>query len=192
METLDHDYSQHTKQGAGDEKLFVIFENFFTPDTMKSEEEGRPIFIDEVYIRIVTPGDRDNVIFRPIRPTDKHRFPRQWAAFQTDATSIGDGTRLEEWTMMSRSMVEELKYLGFRTVEQVAEANDSACQKVPGLREMKSRAGAWLDKAKKTAEVTKAQKVIDDQNAQIEALQNQIAELAKLVKPAEGGTPLPK
>ncbi len=192
METLDHDYTQHTRQGAGDDKLFVVFENFYTPDVMKSEEEGRPIFIDEVYVRIVTPGDRDNVIFRPIRPQDKQRFPRQYAAFQTDSTSVGDGTRLEEWTMMSRSMVEELKYLGFRTVEHIAEASDASCMKVPGLREMKARALAWLDKSKKTAEVTKAQAVIDEQNSQIKALQEQIAELAKLVKPVEGGQSLPK
>lgn len=192
MDTLDHDYTAHTKQGAGDDKLFVIFENYFTPDGVKTEEEGRPIFLDEVYIRIVTPGDRDNIIHRPMRPTDKFRFPKSWAAFNLDAQSIGDGTRLEEWTLMSRSMVEELKYLGFRTVESVAEANDAACGKVPGLREMSARAKAWLDKSKKTAEVTKAQAEIEKRDAQIAALQEQISQLAKLVKAPEGGSSLPR
>lgn len=192
METLDHDYSVHIKQGAGDDKLFVMFENYFTPDTVKSDEAGRPIFNDEVYIRIVTPGDRDNVIHRPVRPEDKRRFPKQWLAFSTDENGVGNGTRLEEWSLMSRSMCEELRYLNFRTVEHVAEANDASCGKVPGLREMKSRAVAWLAKAADAAATSKQQAVIDDQNAKIAALMEQVEALTLLAKPVQGAFQLPK
>lgn len=190
METLDHDYTVHTRHGAGDDKLFVMFENYFTPDSVKSDEAGRPIFNDEVYIRIVTPGDRDNIIHRPVRPQDKQRFPRQWLAFSSD--TVGDGTRLEEWSLMSRSMCEELRYLNFRTVEHVAEANDASCSKVPGLREMKARAVAWLAKAVDAAATSKAQKVIDEQNAEINALKAQMADLMKLVRPVEGAITVPQ
>lgn len=184
--TLDHDFTDHVKQGAGDEKLFAMFHNHFTPDTEKSEQEGRPIFNDEVYLRIITPGNRDAVVDRPIRPTDKLRFPRQWAAFQAGEAELGSGTRLEEWSMMPRSMVEELRYFGFRTIEHVSEANDAVLGKMPGLRDWKAKATRFLAAAKDTAELTKRDAELAKRDGQIAALTAQVESLAKMVKVPEG------
>jgi hypothetical protein len=70
------------KPGAGDDKLFIQFRNHYVPDVENSEAEGRPIFRDCPFIRIITPRRRDNVVDRPVRPEDKMRFPRQWAQYQ--------------------------------------------------------------------------------------------------------------
>lgn len=66
---------------------------------------------------------------------------------------------------MSASMVEELKYFGFFTVEQVAEASDSVCGKIPGLTSMKNRAKVFLEFAKGAAPTEKLQ-------SEVEALTN--------------------
>ncbi len=191
METLDHDFQMHTRQGAGDEKLYVVFHPHYVQDVEKTALEGRPIFEDAVFIKIITPGDRDNIINRPIRPEDKFRFPKQWAQFENGQAELGSGTRLEEWTLMSRSMVEELRYLGFRTVEHVAEAGDQVLSKVPGLREFQSRAKVWLAKAKEAAGDTKLQSELEKRDAQIAALEEQVTQLARMAQAPEGATLAP-
>lgn len=191
MDTIDHDYAIHTKQGGGDDKLFVTFHNHFLLDQEKTDAEGRPMYIDSVFCRIVTPGNRDSIIDRPIRPEDKFRFAKQHAQFMAGEADIGVGTRLEEWTPMPRSMVEELRYFGFRTVEHVRDANDAVLSKMPGLREWQGRANAFLKAAGDTAAVTKAEAANQVLQNQIEALQEQVRQLALLAKAPEGATPLP-
>lgn len=190
METLDHDYSLHTRQGAGDDKLYVVFYNHYTLNDLKTAEEGRPVHDDAVFIRIVTPGDRDNIIDRMMRPEDKFRFPKQFERFKAGEAEIGSGTRLEEWTMMPRSMVEDLRYFGFRTVEHVAEAHDAIMSKTPGLREWQARAKAFLKAAGDTAAVSKAEAERAALQNQIETLQQQVAELSRMAKVPEGGVPV--
>jgi hypothetical protein len=135
---LDFDHQLFAaKQQEGDSKLFVVFYNHFIADDAKTSEEGRPIYKDCVFIRIITPGDRNNIIERPVRPDDKARFPKQWLVFEQGEKEVGEGTRLEEWPMISRSMLEELKYFGFRTVEHLANAKDEVCSRtsVPRVRQ---------------------------------------------------------
>ena len=70
------------RPGAGDDKLYVIFHMDIVKDEGKSVEEGRPIFNDVEFVQIFVPGDKTNVIDRPIRPSDKARFPKQYQAFK--------------------------------------------------------------------------------------------------------------
>lgn len=188
--TLDHDFTAHQRQFAGDEKLFVQFYNGYVPLEQETLEAGRPIFKDVVMIRIITPGNRDNIVDRESQPFDKIRFRAHWERYQKGESEIGDGTRLVEWPLVSRSMAEELRFVGFHTVEQVAEANDGACFKVTGLRELKARATAWLQATKDTEATAKLLAEKEAKESEIAALKAQIAELAKLVKAPEGGTPL--
>lgn len=188
--TLDHDFTAHQRQFAGDEKLFKMFYEGFVPLEQETLEAGRPIFKDVVMLRIITPGNRDNIVDREMQPFDKIRFRDAWERFQKGQSEIGDGTRLAEWPLVSRSMSEELKFMGFHTVEQVAEANDAACMKITGLRELKARAAAWLQATKDTEANSKLLADKEAKDAEIAALKEQIAELAKLVRPPEGGEPV--
>lgn len=185
METLDYDYTVHQRQGAGDDKLFVMFHNGITPDSERTEAEGRPIFRDETYVRIITPGDRNNIIDRPMRPEDKHRFSRQYAAFQAGTAELGTGTPLTEWSPMPRSMVEELRYFGFRTVEHVAEAGDQALGKMPGLRDWQNRAKVFLEAAKASSGESKFMGELERRDSEIAVLKDQVEKLLARV-PAEG------
>lgn len=158
----------------------------------KTALEGRPIYDDMTFCRIVTPGNRDSIVDRPIRPEDKFRFPKQHAQFVAGETEIGVGTRLEEWTPMPRSMVEELRYFGFRTVEHVAEANDAVLGKMPGLRDWSARAKAFLLAAKDASAITKAEADKKEMQSQIDMLKEQIEALGKLKDAPAGGKALPK
>lgn len=192
MDALDHDHAIHTTRGAGDEKLFVTFRNHYMLNEEKTATEGRPIYDDMPFVRIVTPGNRDSVIDRPTRPDDKFRFSKQYAMFVAGESEIGNGTRLEEWSPMPRSMVEELRYFNFRTVEHVAEAGDAVLSKMPGLREWQARAVAFLAAAKDSAVVTRAEADKKELQSQIDVLKQTIEDMAKLKDAPSGGKALPK
>lgn len=145
METLDYDHSLH-QTDAGDAKLNVLFYQSFLRNEAKTQAEGRPIFDDVPFTKIFMPGDRTNIIDRPTRQEDKIRFPKQWARFTNAQEQRAEGTPLAEWPLVTRGQVEELKYLGFTTVEQVAAASDN----IPymGLQGLKQKAALFIEVAK--------------------------------------------
>lgn len=172
------------KTGAGDEKLLVIFHWDILKDDAASIEQGRPIYRDTEFIRIFVPGDKTNVIDRPVRLGDKTRFPKQYEAFKAGKDEDGqlDGTPLKDWPMVGRAQCAELHYFGIRTVEALADLRDDVCQKIPGLTSLKQTAGVWLQKAKSTAEAAKIAKQLDEFRATNEGLQKTVTELADMNK----------
>jgi hypothetical protein len=115
----------------------------------------------------MAPGDRLNIIDRPAYDEDYARFPKQHAAFLKKMDQQGHGTALAEWPIITRSQAEELKYLGFHTVEQIADAKDGAGDVVPAFQQLKARAKAFLDLAKNST-------------APLEQLQTQLEEERQL------------
>lgn len=175
-----------TKANAGDDSLFVVFYMGVMKNDGKSDEAGRPIFDDVESVRIIVPGDRNNMVDRPASAQDKARFPKQYALFQQGRKEEDQitGTRLTEWPFLSRGQCEEFRYMGLRTVEQLAEVGDGVCAKVPGLTQLKRNAALWLDKAKAGAASAQAAKKMTEQDSKIAELQavimDQAARLEKL------------
>ena len=167
------------RPGAGDDKLLVIFHMDIVKDEERSTAEGRPIWRDEEFIRIFVPGDKSNVIDRPIRPTDRARFPKQYAAFKEDRGEEAQivGTHLRDWPMVGRAQVAEFAHFGIRTVEQLADVRDDLCQKIMGLTGLKQVAGVWLQKAKSTGEAARVAKRLDDAESANKDLQTSMARL---------------
>jgi hypothetical protein len=168
-------------QGAGDDKLFAVFYMGVLPNEARSIEEGRPIFDDVECVRVVVPGDKNHAVDRPVTVSDKQRFARQYAMFKQGVKEEDQitGTRLTDWPMVGRAQSEELRHLGLRTVEQIAECRDDIVAKVPGLGQLKQAASIWLSKAKGTAEAAKAAKVIEDQNNRIATLEQVVRDQAE-------------
>jgi hypothetical protein len=84
-------------------------------------------------------------------------------------------------------MAEELKYLGFHTVEQIAEANDGAVAKHAGLTNLKVKARAYLELAagntKPIEEMTRTVQELQQQlNGRDELIENMKARLDALEK----------
>lgn len=181
METLDHDYTLHAGSGKADEALAVKFYIAPIRNSFKSEEAGRPIYEDTEMIEIRVRGDRNNVVQRPVREEDKRRFRDQFRAYKDESFVLSEGTPLKEWPSASASMVEELKYLGFQTVEHVAEASDTACGRMPGLLSLKQKAAAYLELAKGGAPLEKMQSELDNVKSENAALQAQLADMNRRI-----------
>lgn len=172
--------SAFSSQGGddADKNLWVKF--FMNPvqNNFKSEKEGRPIYDEKLFISIIIPGT-PNKTERPARDEDKARFPKQWANFQAGQNEKVDGMPLEEWPQMTRALVDELRYKGFRSVEQIANASDAQMQGVGmgGGLGLRDKAKAFLALAKDTAAGQKFAAENEALKSQIADLQTQISQL---------------
>lgn len=161
----------------GDENLLVKFYLHPRQNKAKSIEAGRPIFEDVEYIRIMVPGDKDNIVERPARESDRARFPRQYDAFKRGEGDALVGTPLAAWPSIARSQVEELAFFGVKTVEQLASMSDTQIQKFMGLRELRTKAKAYIELAAGNAPLEKMQAELESRDATIATMQKQIADL---------------
>lgn len=182
MDTIDYDYTIHSRPRAGDERLAVRFFRKAKQDPDKTAEAGRPIFVEYDFIQVMVPGDRDSAHVRPVRPNDIVRFKQQydhWKATQNnDAVS---GTPIEVLGL-TLGQVEEYRYFGVRTVEQMAELRDDIVLKMMGASTFKQKAQAYLEIIKSEAPMRKVSVELEKRDNQIETLQTAIAEQAILIK----------
>lgn len=126
-----------------DNKVFAQFYTRAVNDGVASKEAGRPISKNVPYVKIIQPGEsRLSVYDQPATNEDVARFPRQWAAFQSGKQMEVSGTMLSVLFPADPAVVENLKALNFHTVEQLAEANDTAIQQI-GMG-----GSQWRDKAR--------------------------------------------
>ena len=149
-------------------RLVVFFHKKAKKNNFRSEQEGRPIFDDVIYIKKMVPGDSLSIIDRPMYESDKAEFPMQWAHFQNKVGSdqVIIGTPLVEWPLLTTAQAEELRAMKFYTVENVAEASDAQIMKLGMMAGMsphnfRDKAKAFLNKAKDVADDSKRQEEID-------------------------------
>lgn len=175
--------SLHVTHGD-DKELYVEFHMEAEHQGFKSEQEGRPIFEDKPFIKIMFPGDRTKTVYRAVTDADKERFPKQWAAFEKGQEQGHTGTPITEWPPVSKSQAMELKGLNIHTVEQLAAVTDTNLASFLGARDLRDKAKAWIDKAKDNAVVSQLQAQNAALKADFDALKLQMAELIKKTKKA--------
>lgn len=122
------------------------------------------------FINIKVPGDK--TLEHDVEATDdyKRRFGRKYSAFKQMQGMVG--TPIEEWSDVPEGFKRELAYLGFRFVEQVAGAPDSAFTRVMGGLQWRVKAQAFLNRGKIGAD-----DLVKQQQAQIDELRAQMAAL---------------
>lgn len=173
-------YDEGTKY-KDDGKLVVAFYKNAVKNNFKSMQEGRPIFEDKDFIKIIIPGSRDVTEAR-VTEQYKERFPRQWAAYQNKQQVKIEGTPLSELTWMGRSMVAEFAACNVNTVEQLVGMSDVDGGKFMGWNQIKQRCERYLQAAKGEAPALVMEKQVADLSKENETLKAQMAELAAEVK----------
>ena len=173
-------------QDPGQERLFIKFGMHAVKNEEKSLEAGRPIFEDREFVNIMVPGDKQNVIHREVRPDDKERFSRQYAAWKGGNGDQLVGTPLAEWPAVTRSQVEELAYHGVRTVEQLAAVSDGNASKMGPIQALRQKARDFVEQAKGNvplekmrAELVERDNLIATMRKQLEDQGNAISKLQK-------------
>ena len=128
-----------------DNQLYVQFYKHAELDSFQSKQAGRKIFVEKVYIRILIPANRLNIVEREATDEHKQRFSRQWQAFLKGAEQLISGTPLSEIPGLTKSQELELRALKVETAEQLASIADSTAQLLgTGGPELKRRAQVYL------------------------------------------------
>lgn len=166
-----------------DSKLFVSFSMRPHPDKAASAKEGRPIFVSREYVTIMVPGDKTNVVTRPVQELDKRRFALKYAAFKNGTQDAVSGTPLENVPWISREQVEEMKFFNIRTLEHLADMPDVHAQKFMGINKLRQRARDHIALAKEQAPALRLAQELRERDERIATMEKRLAELAAQVAP---------
>ena len=144
---------------SGDEILDVSF--------YEEIVDGEP----KDFIHIKVPGDKTVEIISEVTDQYRRRFARKYEAFK-NLQSYDNGTPLAEWTDVPEGLKRELQCQGFRFIEQVAGAPESAFARIMGGMQWRNKAQEFLNKGKKSSEdvIAQQQKELDELKQQMAAL----------------------
>ena len=163
----------------------IKFLNVVRKNDEKSLDAGRDIYDEVPSISIQWPGGDETV--RALEEKDKHEFPELWAAFSAGMGEVQSGMPLKEWTRITASALHELAYLGFRTVEQLAEANDDVRRRMGPLSQYIKEAQDWLEAANGAqAQVVALKESLEREQKRTERLEHQLEILMQRIEATEG------
>lgn len=165
-------------QYGDDSRTIAMFYNRSVHNPIKSERAGTPIHDDVDYVRIHQPGERLNIIDRPVTQADKNRFPRQWADYVGNREQIPDGTPIDLLFPAHPNVGANLRGIGVHTIEQCAELSGHAMDVIGmGAQEYVNRAKEYLENANKGVGLHKLHKELDERDSKIRVLEAQIGSL---------------
>lgn len=177
---FDEQYMQEQNVWAADARLFVKFYKKAVQNKSKSDEAGRPIFEERIYIKIFIPGDKNTCIDTEMNAEYERRFGERYKRWlKEQETGQIEGTPLEAVTWLTVSQVAEFKALNVHTVEQLAEMADGYGHNFMGIQEIKRRAKAFLEASKGEAANTKLTAELTKRDEEIAALKAQVGALVQ-------------
>lgn len=169
---MDGYYVINEEHGDDERNVSARFEMHPRLHPAMSQQAGKPVYVDTPIVYIRVRDDETNArIAHLVTDEHKRRFPRQWAEFETAHREPEVGTPLRMWPPITPAKLKEFQASGLLTVEQLAEAGDSAIG--PEADVWRERARNWLNP-----------------NAEIEALRARVAELE--AEPARRGPGRPR
>lgn len=166
-----------------DNQLNVQFYKHAELNSFETAKQGRKIFEEHVYIRILMPANRLNVIERRATDEDRARFRRQFVYFVEKGENLQSGTPLDQLATISAAQVLELKALKVDTIEQLAGIPDTTAQLMgTGGTELKQRAIKFLDRTRNSEELS------DEVRALKAKLDEAMAAISKLTPKTDAET----
>lgn len=126
--------------------------------------------VEVEFVNVRVPGDKTLEIDVEATEDYRRRFGRKYVAYKKMQDMVG--TPIEEWSDVPEGFRRELVYLGFRYVEQIAGAPDSAFARIMGGLQWRVKAQAFLNRGKVGAD-----DLVKQQQAQIDELRAQMAAL---------------
>lgn len=164
---------------GSDRNKVVTFYTQGTHNQIKSMETGRPIFDNTVLIRMHDPGEKLNIIVRPVKDEDKFRFPAQWANFLANKTQVPEGTPIDLLFPNNPAVAETLKANGVYTVEQCSSLSAHAIDTLGmGAQEWKNKAESFIKNSTSGVEFNKIKEDNKIKDQKIALLERQLGELS--------------
>jgi len=162
--------------------LTVQFSKIAEQDMDESEKQGKPVWREVEFITKWVPGDKDNVVHRPVRLMDRAEFPDQYKAFKANEAAPVTGTPLSALPFVSMAQIAELNYYGIKTAEHLVNMSDGNGQKVMGFQQLKDKTKAYLDAIEGAAPAQALQAELTKRDEEIALLKAVVDELGKKVE----------
>lgn len=163
--------------------------NTFKSGPIEKGGEGRKVFDEHVYIRILMPANRLNIVERRATEEDRARFRAQFLKFVQTGENLVSGTPLNQLPGISPSQVLELNALKVTTVEQLAMMPDSTMQLLgTGGQTQKQAAIKYLDRTANAVELSAKNREL---SAELQELRAQLDQLMAGKEKAEAAAELP-
>ena len=187
MQTADFNPDDFREGNKADENLLVKFFLKTRPKKGLAPHENAQ-FIEVEYIEIRVAGARDPQACRPASEVDKQRFPRHYAAFKQRVELPEEGFPLAEWPLINRSMVETLTFMNVKTVEQLANLNDTHVSSIMGGAGFKQKAQAWLKDRNSNDALARENSTLKAQMAEVQAQMAELLAAQKAPEPKTGNS----
>ena len=149
--------------------VYALFYSRAVQNNALSRDEGRPVFVDRDYVKVIIPADKHATVDRPARDEDKQHWPREWAKYEAGQHEAVTGTPLAALSWLMPSQIKSLEAVDVLSVEHLAAVSDGNLKNLGmGGRDMRERAKNFLAVAKDQSHVTR----LSDEN---QALKDQVA-----------------
>jgi hypothetical protein len=164
----------------------VAFGLHHRKDPNASKKAGHDVYVEDEYVKIAIPGDRNSFYFQPALDDHRQRFPNAYRAFKDKSLTPHQGTPIEQWAVISRSLALTMRACNIHTVEALAAVHDGHIAKFGfNARELRERAQAWLAEQKEGAA---SQKLVAEKQAlrdELDGLKAQMAAILDRISPDE-------
>lgn len=161
-----------------DSQQVVLFYTRSVFNAAKSQQMGSRQYENQTWVKMHPPGERLNVIDRPVQDLDKRRFPGQWNMFLQNKTQVPDGTPIDLLFPNNPAIADNLKAFGVHTVQQCSQLSDNAMQTIGmGAVEWKNMAVRYLDNASSGTAFLKLQAEVQQKDQEIRILKRQFEQL---------------
>ena len=183
------DFSSHTgiqwngnvgvvEYGGGARGQLAIFYNKSIHNPVRSQQEGRPVFEDRVFIRVAPPGERLNIVDRPATRADQQRWPVQFAQFQQNKEQTPEGTPIDLLYPEKPAVAATLRANGVHTIEQCSELSGNAIDSIGmGAQGWVNAAQKYVSYANRGVAITQHRKDLEQRDAEIRMLRHQLEEM---------------
>ncbi len=133
-------------------------------------------------VDIRAPGDKLSTWSGKVTDEIRKLYPREYEAFRRGAEFTGEGTPIQTWTEISQNSRRELLFMGFNTIEQLANASDGQCGGLTNGNVLRKKAQLYV----------KANTVVVDVAAENKELKATMAQMMERLEKMEATHVLPQ
>lgn len=167
--------------GGGTGREFIQFSEDSVQNPAKSEAAGRPIFDPIEMISISFPGNNLTEVVTRVTDEYRQKYATQYEAFKKNGGTVLDGTPLSAWTALTKADVRSFNAMHIYSIEQLANMDDNACQRVGlGGSMWRQRAKLFIEAAEDTGAVDKVAAENFRLKERVDAQAQQLAELGSM------------
>ena len=144
-------------------------------------KNGLPIFKNVTYVEIRLKDNSTEVFNQPATKEKIMRFPREYNLYKMAKEKVKSGTPIEQFAFLSAAEVATCKNRGIFTVEALAGLDEDHVKKL-SLQNEHDMAVMFVAQAKKNNTVAEFARKEQNYKAEIEKLQEEIAELKQQIR----------